>query len=88
MSIKDCIYTPYIVQLQWIRVEKETGMEENYPTFKELEENLAYQIDYTANFNKSFRREFQAQKLRNVVVQMNLLFFMLFILIRIFHNLN
>lgn len=48
MSIKDCIYTPYIVQLQWIRVEKETGMEENYPTFKELEENLAYQIDYTA----------------------------------------
>lgn len=63
MSIKDCIYTPYIVQLQWIGVEKETGMEENYPTFKELEENLAYQIDYTANFNKSFRREFQAQKI-------------------------
>lgn len=38
-------------------------MKENYPTFKELEENLAYQIDYTANFNKSFRREFQAQKI-------------------------
>ncbi len=26
-----------------------------------LDEYLPYQIDYTANFNKSFRREFQAQ---------------------------
>lgn len=37
-------------------------MKENNPTFKELDTNLAYQIDYTANFNKSFRREFHAQK--------------------------
>lgn len=28
---------------------------------KKLEEHLPYQIDYTANFNKSFRREHQAQ---------------------------
>lgn len=26
-----------------------------------LEKNLPYQIEYTANFNKSFRREFQAR---------------------------
>lgn len=29
--------------------------------YKALEEHLPYQIDYTANFNKSFRREHQAQ---------------------------
>lgn len=29
--------------------------------YKTLEEHLPYQIDYTANFNKSFRREHQAQ---------------------------
>ena len=28
---------------------------------KKLEEHLPYQIDYTANFNKSFRREHQTQ---------------------------
>lgn len=38
-------------------------MKENNPTFKELDTNLAYQIDYTANFNKSFRREFHAQNI-------------------------
>lgn len=27
----------------------------------ELDDNLAFQIDYTANYTKSFRREFQAQ---------------------------
>ena len=27
----------------------------------QLDDNLAFQIDYTANYNKSFRREFQAQ---------------------------
>lgn len=63
MSIRDCIYTPYIVQLELVRVEKETGMKENKSAFNELETNLAYQIDYTANFNKSFRREFQAKKI-------------------------
>lgn len=30
-------------------------------TYKTLEEHLPYQIDFTANFNKSFRREHQAQ---------------------------
>ncbi len=30
-------------------------------TNKALEKHLPYQIDYTANFNKSFRREHQAQ---------------------------
>lgn len=29
--------------------------------YKALEEHLPYQIDYTANFNKSFRREHQAK---------------------------
>ncbi|MDE6138337.1 MAG: MarR family transcriptional regulator [Candidatus Gastranaerophilales bacterium] len=29
--------------------------------YKRLEEHLPFQIDYTANFNKSFRREHQAQ---------------------------
>ena len=27
----------------------------------QLDDNLAFQIDYTANYTKSFRREFQAQ---------------------------
>jgi len=30
-------------------------------TEEELSKNLPYQIDYTANFNKSFRREFHAK---------------------------
>lgn len=30
-------------------------------TYKKIEDHLPYQIDYTANFNKSFRREHQAQ---------------------------
>lgn len=29
--------------------------------YKEIENHLPYQIDYTANFNKSFRREHQAK---------------------------
>lgn len=29
--------------------------------YNEIEKNLPYQIDYTANFNKSFRREHQAK---------------------------
>lgn len=28
---------------------------------KDMENNLTFQIDYTANFNKAFRREFQEQ---------------------------
>ena len=34
-------------------------MIKNNTKFTQLEDNLAFQIDYTANFNKSFRREFQ-----------------------------
>lgn len=30
-------------------------------TYEELENHLSYQIDYTANFNKSFRREHQTR---------------------------
>lgn len=36
-------------------------MMENLKRFIQLEDNLAYQIDYTANYNKSFRREFHAK---------------------------
>lgn len=32
-----------------------------------LDKFLPYQIDYTANFNKSFRREFQAQYVSNEI---------------------
>ncbi len=33
--------------------------------YEKLEQNLSYQIDYTANFNKSFRREHQAKFISN-----------------------
>lgn len=43
-----------------IRVEKEMGMKKS--SINDFAENfLPYQIVYTANFNKSFRREFQAK---------------------------
>lgn len=36
-------------------------MTKNTNGFKDMEDNLTFQIDYTANFNKAFRREFQEQ---------------------------
>ncbi len=36
-------------------------MTKNSNRLTQLDGNLSYQIDYTANFNKSFRREFQAK---------------------------
>lgn len=36
-------------------------MKTNENKMPNLDNNLAFQIDYTANYNKSFRREFQAQ---------------------------
>ena len=36
-------------------------MAKNTNGFKKMEDNLTFQIDYTANFNKTFRREFQEQ---------------------------
>lgn len=36
-------------------------MKENTKKLQKFDEHLAYQIDYTSNFNKSFRREFQAK---------------------------
>lgn len=44
-----------------VQVEKDTGMEQNAKMIPNLDANLAFQIDYTANYNKSFRREFQSQ---------------------------
>lgn len=43
-----------------IRVEKEIGMEKS-SLANFIETFLPYQIAYTANYNKSFRREFQAK---------------------------
>ena len=34
-------------------------MTKNTNGFKDMENNLTFQIDYAANFNKAFRREFQ-----------------------------
>lgn len=42
-------------------------MIKNNTKFTQLEDNLAFQIDYTANFNKSFRREFQLKYIGNEV---------------------
>lgn len=42
-------------------------MKNNFDRFKHLEKNLSYQIDYTSNFNKSFRREFQAKHIDNAI---------------------
>lgn len=42
-------------------------MENDILRFEQLEENLAYQIDYTANYNKSFRREFQIQYIQDMI---------------------
>ncbi len=36
-------------------------MKKNTERFQNFDDHLAYQIDYTSNFNKSFRREFQAK---------------------------
>ena len=36
-------------------------MKKNTKNFDAMENNLTFQIDYTANFNKTFRREFQEQ---------------------------
>ena len=36
-------------------------MTKNSKSFNDMEKNLTFQIDYTANFNKTFRREFQEQ---------------------------
>lgn len=43
------------------QVEKETGMKTNSEKYINMEDNITFQIDYTANFNKAFRREFQEQ---------------------------
>lgn len=48
-----------------VSVEKDTGMKKNSKRFEKHENNLAFQIDYTSNFNKSFRREFQAKYISN-----------------------
>lgn len=42
-------------------------MIKNNTKFTQLEDNLAFQIDYTANFNKSFRQEFQLKYIGNEV---------------------
>lgn len=42
-------------------------MTENPNHLNILETNLPYQIEYTANFNKSFRREFQSRFIGNDV---------------------
>lgn len=39
-------------------------MKKNTNGFKNMENNLTFQIDYTANFNKTFRREFQEQVIK------------------------
>ncbi|MBR6722441.1 MarR family transcriptional regulator [bacterium] len=39
-------------------------MAKNTNGFKNMENNLTFQIDYTANFNKAFRREFQEQVIK------------------------
>ena len=42
-----------------VQVEKKTGMKQNANKIvPQLNDNLAFQIDNTANYNKSFRREF------------------------------
>lgn len=66
MSIPACNNTSHIVQF-FLSVEKDTGMLENLKTFIELENNIPYQIDYTSNFNKSFRREFQLKYIQENV---------------------
>lgn len=40
-------------------------MQNELKRFTELENNIPYQIDYTANYSKSFRREFQTKYLGN-----------------------
>lgn len=51
----------------FVLVEKDTGMKNNIERFKQLKDNLSYQIDYTSNFNKSFRREFQSKYINNQI---------------------
>ena len=56
-------------------------MKKNLRRFEHLEENLAYQIDYTSNFNKSFRREYQSKYINNKITpdEFSILYYIFFI---------
>lgn len=55
-------------------------MIENSDKIIQLKSNLAFQIDYTSNFNKSFRREFHLKYIGNEVTpdEFNILYALTF----------